>query len=51
MANIRAFDETAYVARTREFLAVRGCMEDGRASARAVDLLLEKIGFGKVDAK
>lgn len=44
-ANIRSFDEAAYAGRMREFLAARGCMEDGQAAVRAVDLLLEKIGI------
>lgn len=36
-ARIRAFDENAYAARCMEFLRARGCMEDGKASGRAVD--------------
>ena len=38
-ANIEAFDSTKYARATAAFLAEKGCMEDGKASARAVDII------------
>lgn len=43
-ANIRSFDAALYAARRAEFLKARGCMEDGRAASRAVDLIEEALG-------
>ena len=43
-ANIRAFDAALYAERREEFLRARGCMEDGRAASRAVDLIEEALG-------
>ena len=43
-ANIRSFDATHYASRRAEFLKARGCMEDGHAASRAVDLIEEALG-------
>ncbi len=39
MKNIDAFDETAYLQKVGAFLKEKGCMEDGHASKRVVDLI------------
>lgn len=41
---VRAFDEDLYQQRTEAFLHDKGCMEDGHASERAADKILELIG-------
>lgn len=41
---VRTFDEALYRQRTEEFLRDKGCIEDGHASERAVDKILELIG-------
>lgn len=38
-AKIEAFDETKFARDVASFIADKGCMEDGRASSRAVDLI------------
>ena len=38
-ANIERFDGELFARRTREFLSEKGCMEDGKASSRAVDMI------------
>ena len=43
-ARIRAFDAEKFVRDRAAFLAEKGCMEDGRASARAVDVILKWLG-------
>jgi len=42
-ANIRAFDGAKYAADSAAFLEGKGCCEDGKASARAVDMVLAAI--------
>jgi CDP-glycerol glycerophosphotransferase len=44
--NVLAFDEAAYKARTADFLRGKGSLEDGRASARVVDLIQSIIEGG-----
>lgn len=46
-ASIRAFDSARYAARREEFLKARGCMEDGRASERAADLVEKALSGGE----
>lgn len=41
--NIRSFDETVYMERLDEFLKDKGCVEDGHASERVVDLILRLL--------
>lgn len=43
-AAIRAFDADAFARAAAAFLAEKGCMEDGRASARAVDIIEGWLG-------
>lgn len=42
-ANIRAFDAEKFAADTKAFLASKGCMEDGKASARVADLIESEL--------
>lgn len=42
--NILNFDEAAYKEKVEAFLIEKGCMEDGRASERCVDLVLQMMG-------
>lgn len=42
--NIRSFDQEKYLERTEEFLKQKGCVEDGHASERVVDKIMELIG-------
>lgn len=37
--NIERFDNELFARRAKEFLAEKGCMEDGNASSRAVDII------------
>lgn len=46
--NIENFDYEKYKQKVEEFLKDKGCMEDGHASERVVDLI-EKIMSGEVD--
>ena len=41
---IRAFDAARYAASRGDFLAARGCVEDGKASSRVADLIVEQAG-------
>ncbi|MCF0146437.1 MAG: CDP-glycerol glycerophosphotransferase family protein [Eubacterium sp.] len=41
--NIKAFDEELFQKRTEDFLKARGCMDDGHASERIADKILEII--------
>lgn len=43
--NVRNFDAETYALRVEEFLADKGCMEDGHASERCVDKVLEMMGL------
>ena len=43
-AAIRTFDAGAYAAKREAFLKVRGCFEDGHASARAADWIEKGVG-------
>ena len=43
-SNIEAFDAGKYARDTAAFLADKGCMEDGKASGRMVDLIEKWIG-------
>lgn len=45
--NILDFDQEAYLEKVEAFLKDKGCMEDGHASERAVDKVLEMMGAGK----
>lgn len=45
-ANIRSFDLARYAASSAEFITKKGCMEDGKASARVVDLIKEHMSDG-----
>lgn len=42
--NILAFDPSAYLEKVEAFLEEKGCMEDGHASERTVDKVLEMMG-------
>ena len=42
--NIESFDENTFKKRTDKFLEERGCIDDGKASARIVDMLTEIVG-------
>lgn len=42
--NILAFDQDAYLEKVESFLKDKGCMEDGHASERTVDKVLELMG-------
>ena len=42
-AAIRAFDAEAFARDRKRFLAARGCMEDGRAAERTVDLIVAHL--------
>lgn len=42
--NVLAFDKDAYLKKVEEFLLDKGCMEDGHASERTVDKVLEMMG-------
>ena len=44
MQNVLAFDQDAYLEKVEEFLQDKGCMEDGHASERTVDKVLEMMG-------
>ena len=41
--NVRTFDAGAYAAKAKAFLAARGCVEDGHASARVADIVEERL--------
>lgn len=45
--NIKNFDENVYRKKVEEFLAEKGCIEDGQASRRIVDKIKEIIGDAK----
>jgi len=45
--NIKNFDNQKYLNEVEEFLKGKGCMEDGHASERTVDLIEEIMGRGK----
>lgn len=45
--NIESFDNEKYIEEVEEFLKDKGCMEDGQASKRIVDLILKIIEEGK----
>ena len=47
-ANIRTFDAEKFASDTQAFLASKGCMEDGKASARVVDLIETELGIKSV---
>ena len=42
--NILAFEQAPYLEKVEAFLEEKGCMEDGRASERTVDKVLEMMG-------
>ena len=42
--NILAFEQDPYLEKVEAFLEEKGCMEDGRASERTVDKVLEMMG-------
>lgn len=44
-ANIRSFNAEKFAADTKAFLASKGCMEDGKASARVADLIEAELGL------
>ncbi len=44
--NIMRFDEGKYQLRVEEFLASKGCIDDGQASLRVVDKIVEIMGGG-----
>ena len=46
-ANIESFDEDRFSRDAAAFIAGKGCMEDGMASMRMVDLMEKWIGDGK----
>ncbi len=46
-ANIEAFDAGKYARDSEAFLADKGCMEDGKASDRMVDMIENWIGGGE----
>ncbi len=46
-ANIEAFDAESFARDTAAFMAEKGCMEDGKASDRMVDLIEKWMGGGK----
>ncbi|MDO4484220.1 MAG: CDP-glycerol glycerophosphotransferase family protein [Clostridia bacterium] len=52
---IQAFDDAAYQAEVEAFIAGKGCMDDGQASRRTVDSLLEIMrtngAFGEITVK
>ena len=50
-ANIRSFDEGAYLTKVEAFLEEKGCMEDGHASERTVDKVLEMMAQNKKGRK
>ena len=43
--NILAFDENTYLEKVETFLEDKGCIEDGHASERTVDKVLEMMGL------
>lgn len=43
LENIRNFEEKVYLERLEKFLKEKGCVEDGHASERAVDLILRLL--------
>ena len=43
--NILAFDEKEYLPKVEAFLEDKGCMEDGHASERCVDKVMEMMGI------
>ena len=45
-ANIERFDGELFARRTKEFLAEKGCMEDGKSSGRAVDVIEKWLDGG-----
>lgn len=47
MDNIMAFDNESYQARVEQFLKDKGCVEDGHASERVVELIKKIINEGK----
>ena len=47
--NLRNFDMDSYLVKTEEFIKDKGCMEDGLASARTADKVLEIMGRSKDD--
>ena len=44
---IREFDATRFASESRAFLDGKGCMEDGRAAERAVDVVVEWMRGGR----
>lgn len=44
-ANIEGFDPDVYAKRSEEFLEARGCWEDGHASEKVADKILEVLGL------
>ena len=46
LKNVRTFDYTAYALHTEQFLQARGCIEDGKASDRVADLIIDLVENG-----
>ena len=46
---VKAFDEETYRRDRATFLAARGCVEDGHASERVVDLIVDFLNHGNQD--
>ena len=49
--NVAAFDEGSYGERREEFLKRRGCVEDGHASERVADMIIDFIDKGRKSAR
>lgn len=47
MENIKNFDMNNYLQKTEEFLKDKGCMEDGNAASRVVDIIEEILSKNK----
>lgn len=49
--NIKSFDKECYLNNVNKFLADKGCYEDGKASVRIAEKLMELMGLDKLENK